>query len=243
MSSVWILKRGRLKFGLTLYAKLYTKLNMKNLKRETAYLKLRDAITFGDLKPGEKLVEKAVCEMFDIGRTPLREALRQLQMEGYVDVSPNKGAVIRKLSIEELDNVYDVLALLEGYSAEMATKNITASQLTELKKISEETRKAAHASDHQSWFVKNDHFHFFLIDLAGNPILTEEIRKLRRRIYRYRALALTLQGNIEDLAQQHDAVVVSVVQGKSASASLAMRQHVEWTKGLLISFLQQNTWI
>lgn len=218
-------------------------MNMKNLKRETAYLKLRDAITFGDLNPGEKLVEKAVCEMFDIGRTPVREALRQLQMEGYIDVSPNKGAVIRKVSIEELDNVYDVLALLEGYSAEMATKNITAPQLTELRKISKETRKAANASDHRNWFVKNDHFHSYLIDLAGNPILTEEIKKFRRRVYRYRALALTLQGNIENLARQHDAVVMSVAQGKSRSASLAMRQHVEWTKGLLISFLQQNAWI
>jgi len=222
---------------------LYTKMNMNNLKREQAYQKLRDSITFGDLKPGEKLVEKAVCEMFDIGRTPLREALRQLQMEGYIEVSPNKGAVIRKMSIDELDNVYDVLALLEGYAAEMAVKNITASRLAELKKIAKETRKAANASDHRSWFLKNDNFHFYLIDLAGNPILTEEIRKFRRRIYRYRALALTLQGNIDNLAQQHEDVVIKAAQKKAKEASLAMKQHVEWTKGLLISFLKQNSWI
>ena len=61
------------------------------LKRERAYEKLRDAITYGELKSGERLVEQAISEKFDLGRTPIREAFRRLQAEGYVDVSPNKG--------------------------------------------------------------------------------------------------------------------------------------------------------
>lgn len=216
---------------------------MNNLKREQAYQKLRDAITYGDLKPGEKLVEKTVCEMFGIGRTPVREALRQLQMEGYIEVSPNKGAVIRKVSTEELDNVYDVLGLLEGYAAEMAVKNLTTPRIATLKNLAREAKTAARASNHRTWFVKNDEFHSYLMDLAGNPILTEEIRKFRRRIYRYRALALTLQGNVDDLVKQHEEIVVKVAQKKGAEASLAMRKHVEWTKKLLVSFLRHNLWI
>ena len=76
---------------------------------ESAYNELRDAIVQGVLKQGERIIEKDICERFNLGRTPLREAIRQLQVEGFVEVLPRKGATIKRLSIEDLENIYDLL--------------------------------------------------------------------------------------------------------------------------------------
>lgn len=82
-------------------------------QKEEGYQRIRDAITYGQLKPGERLVETKICEMVKIGRTPLREALRQLQMEGYIDVFSNKGAVISKISSWYVEEINNIVAILE----------------------------------------------------------------------------------------------------------------------------------
>lgn len=102
---------------------------------EEAYQKIRDAITYGQLKPGERLVETKICEIFKVGRTPLREALRQLQMEGYIDVFSNKGAVISKISIRDVEEIYNIVAILEGYATEVATGYIRTLDKKELRSI------------------------------------------------------------------------------------------------------------
>ena len=98
-------------------------------QREKAYQEVRDAIAFGDLKPGERLVEEGICKMFKVGRTPLREALRQLQMEGCVDVLPNKGAMVSRISVQDVEDIYSMIAILEGFAVEVAAKNIQSNDM------------------------------------------------------------------------------------------------------------------
>ncbi len=88
---------------------------MTKSKREHAYHQIRNAITYGELKPGERLIENKLCEIFKLGRTPLREALSQLQIEGYLDFVPNKGLTVSRMSIQNVKEIYDVIAVLEGY--------------------------------------------------------------------------------------------------------------------------------
>ena len=96
-------------------------------QRDIAYQQIRDAITFGDLKPGERPIAEKICQEFGVGRTPLREALRQLQMENYVDLTPGRGASISKISIKDVEEIYDLVGLLEGFAAEIAAEKISAS--------------------------------------------------------------------------------------------------------------------
>ena len=87
---------------------------------ERVYKEIRGDIILSRLKPGERLLENKLCEEFKVSRTPLREALRQLQAQGYITVEKNRGAIVRKMSIDEVEELYSILALLEPYSAAKA---------------------------------------------------------------------------------------------------------------------------
>ncbi len=216
---------------------------MSILKREQAYEKLRYAITYGDLKPGEKIVETTACEMFKVGRTPLREALRQLQTESYIAVLPNKGAIVRKITREELDNVYDVLSLLEGDAVGKATLNMTSSQVARLDKVVKETNEPLIVSDYKLYFKKNEEFHALIREFSGNAVLKEEIEKFRRRIFRYRALGLSIQSDLEILAEQHATIAEKMAQKKASEAKMTMREHFESCKRRMVDFLRDNSWL
>jgi len=102
---------------------------------EKIYEQIRDAIIFSRLKPGERLSENKLREKFKVSRTPVREALIQLQAQGYTTVGKNKSAVVRKASIEEVEELYSILSLLEPYSAGMAARWRTKKDITRLEKI------------------------------------------------------------------------------------------------------------
>jgi DNA-binding GntR family transcriptional regulator len=215
---------------------------MDILKREQAYQCLRDAITFGKLKPGEKVIEKTVSEMFHLGRTPLREALRQLEMEGFIDVFPNRGAFVRKISVEDLEEVYDVLAVLEAYAVESAAGSMNASVINELKGIEKELIRAARGKDFKKWLDDNARFHGILQRVSGNTLLSGSISNLRRRTYRYRALAVSIPGHVEEYLADHRKILDSIVEGKAEKAGKAMRRHVQGAGRILVNFLRENPW-
>ena len=103
--------------------------------REKIYDKIKTRIIYGDLAQGEKLSEIELAESMGVSRTPLREAFRQLQMEGYIHALPNRGAYVKKLPPEEVEQIYSVIALLEGYAAKLAAKQISHVELNKLKKL------------------------------------------------------------------------------------------------------------
>ena len=216
--------------------------NMGSLKREQAYQCLRDAITFGRLKPGEKVIEETVSEMFGLGRTPLREALRQLEKEGFIDVFPNRGAVVRKISVEDLAQVYAVLAILEGYAVESAVGSMNPSVINELKRIEKELTRAAREKDFKKWLDHNALFHGIFQQVSGNTVLSESILNLRRRTYRYRALALSIPGHVEEYLADHRRILEAASEGKEEKASKAMRRHVQGAGRILVNFLRENPW-
>ena len=209
-------------------------------KRELAYEQLRDAITFGELKPGEKLVEADICEKFQIGRTPLREALRQLQAEGYLDAYPNKGATIRKISIAEVEHVHDILVILEGYAVETATGNLSEQDITNLRKIDRDLKAAAKTKNHNNWIDLNMRFHEYFWRVSGNPVLSDDIQRLRNRIYRSRGLIATFTGNAGKYIKEHEAILSMVSKGDGIGAGKAMKAHLRARKEILSRFLREN---
>jgi DNA-binding GntR family transcriptional regulator len=196
-------------------------------ERERAYQKIREAITYGQLKPGERLVEINLCELFKIGRTPIREALRQLQMEGYIEVLPNKGAVVKKVTVEELEWVYCVLSAVEAYAAELSTKKATESEMRVLLDIHEGLNKAMEEENYEAWFNGNNLFHDYIHRFSGNPILSDEITRLRNRCYRNRRFTISLQQTILSYINEHKLILDAMIQGDSEKAAVAMRAHLD----------------
>jgi DNA-binding GntR family transcriptional regulator len=211
-------------------------------ERERAYQKIREAITYGHLKPGEKMVEMGLCQTFQIGRTPIREALRQLQMEGYIEVSVNRGAIIKKTTVEELEWVYDTLSVLESYAVELLTRKITSSEIKSLRTIQSNLAKATQQLDYKRWFDGNNLFHERLHRLSGNPVLSEEIVRLRNRIYRNRSLTLTLQGRFHAYIGEHKGILDAMIQRNPGKAATAMRTHLNNAKINVTKFLRENPW-
>ena len=116
-----------------------------------------------------------ICDKFQVDRTPLREDLRQLQAEGCLDVYPNKGATIRKISVEEVEHVHDLLIILEGHAVEIATGNISAKDIKKLRNIHSDMKTAVKTKNHTNWIDANMRFHEYFWRLSGNPVLFEDI--------------------------------------------------------------------
>src|SRR5690349_6633325 len=115
--------------------------------REKILETIRDAIMSGALKPGEKVAEPELAERFGISRTPIREAFRQLESEGYLTVIPRKGAVVVSFSPKEVEEFYAIKSILEGYAARRACINLTAREVDKLKTINEKLRQLADDGD------------------------------------------------------------------------------------------------
>ena len=220
-----------------------TKLDMINLKREIAYQRLRDAILFGRLKPGEKVVQEMVAEMLHIGRTPLREALRQLETEGYLEVVPNKGAVVKKLSVQEVEECYEVLALLEGYAVKRATRLLDSSAFEEFRAIEKRMMIAAKARDYDKSLEENALFHRYFHEVVQNSLLSKQIENLRRQTYRYRAFAVSVSDNVKENLAEHRRILDAVAGGNAEKACKAMQQHVLNAGSRLKAFFLRHPWV
>jgi DNA-binding GntR family transcriptional regulator len=208
-------------------------------RREETYHKIQRAIINGTLSPGERLVEKRICDEFKVGRTPLREVLRQLEAEGYVDVFPNKGAVVRKMSLKEVGDIYDIVALLEGYATEIATRYITSEDKRKLRNIQNECKEAGRSKDYRKWLEKNALFHGYFPRLSGKAYLFNQIDSLRSKNYRYRLIAATIPGRMEKHIRAHEEILKAVFKMNARQAGNAMRRHVLYVKTMLIDILRQ----
>ena len=111
--------------------------------REKILEMIRDAILKGTMKPGERVSEPELAERFGISRTPIREAFRQLESEGYLEVIPRKGAVVASLSERDIEEFYAIKILLEGFAAKMAAEKLTEKDIDRLESINERLKKVA----------------------------------------------------------------------------------------------------
>jgi DNA-binding GntR family transcriptional regulator len=208
-------------------------------KRVYAYNTVRNAITYGKLKPGERLVEKRLCEMFNIGRTPLREALRQLEIEGYLEFIPNKGVTITRISIENVKDIYDILGVLEGYATETAARYLSTKDIRKIESIQKDQRRAWAAKDFKKWLDKNAVFHEYVVKAARNNFLSGIIDNLRHRVYRYRLISITIPGAVEEYMQAHEEIIKAISKKESKRAGRAMQSHVLNASKELINFLRE----
>jgi DNA-binding GntR family transcriptional regulator len=209
-------------------------------RQKEAYQEIRKAILNGYLRPGERLIEKDVCEKFRIGRTPLREALRQLEAEGYVEIPRNKGAIVRKISIKELEDIYDMVAVLEAYAVEQAIKHMKPKDKEKLRNIQNRCKEAGQSRNYGMWLRHNALFHGYFAKLCGNNYLYKEVNHLRMRVfYAYDNIATLILGPIEKYIRAHEEILKAVYEMNERQASSAMRRHVLDVKKMFVRVHEQ----
>jgi len=204
---------------------------------DKVYEEIRDAITFSRLKPGERLLENKLCEEFKVSRTPLREALRKLQAQGYITGEKNRGAIVRKTSIGEVEELYSILSLLEPYSAGKAAKWRNKKDITRLEKIFNHMSTNLKKDDYRLWVRDNDDFHNFIHLISPSQVLQDTIRNLRNRLYRFRIL-MTTKGSIDTFSPQHKEILDAIIEGDSKQAERRMKNHMLVAKKVRIEFLK-----
>jgi DNA-binding GntR family transcriptional regulator len=187
---------------------------------------LREKIFSGELAPGSFVDELALCEQMQISRTPLREALKVLAAEGLVRQEPRRGSFINEVTEKDLDEIFPVIALLEGRCAFEAAQNATDADLEALTTLHERLQKMARANRIQDYYAANVTIHEAIITLADNRWLAQVIGDLRKILKLARLQQLSAPGRMQQSCAEHMAVFAALQARDAAGAEAAMRTHL-----------------
>ena len=187
---------------------------------------LRDRIFAGELLPGSFLDEVALCNSLEISRTPLREALKVLTAEGLVRHEPRRGCFVSEVTEQDLDDIFPVIALLEGRCAFEAARNATQADLAVLETLHERLAKQARARRITDYYATNFAIHEALITLANNRWLQGVIGDLRKILKLARLQSLHATGRMDQSLAEHLAVFAALKARDSEGADAAMRTHL-----------------
>jgi len=187
---------------------------------------LREQIFDGSLAPGSFLDEAALCERLEISRTPLREALKVLTAEGLLRHEPRRGCFVSEVTERDLDDIFPVIALLEGRCAYEAARNASDAELEALEALHERLVRHAKAKRINDYYATNHVIHEAIIALADNRWLAQAIGDLRKILKLARLQQLHAPGRLAQSLSEHLAVFAALKARDSESADIAMRNHL-----------------
>jgi DNA-binding GntR family transcriptional regulator len=187
---------------------------------------LRDAIMRGEYLPGERLVEAQLCERLGVSRFNVRAALQDLGAEGLVEVQRNKGAQVRKVSLDEAIEITEVRMVLEGLVAARAAERITAAQAKELKQIGSQMRAAVKAGEFRNYSELNQRLHSLVRLIAGHHRADALIETLRGPLVRHQYMVSLLPGRPAISLPQHERIIAAICARDRDGAEAAMRDHI-----------------
>lgn len=187
---------------------------------------LEHDIARGGLAPGERIDEAALAERFRVSRTPVREALRQLTASGMVEHRENRGAFVAEVTLEDVFDVYEVLAELEGLCAGLAARRMTEAERREMRSLHERMGKLRAARHRERYIELDQEFHCLLVQAARNSALREHIASCVRRIAAVRRLSMETVHDLSEAYAEHELLVDAVASRNSVEARRIMTQHV-----------------
>lgn len=193
--------------------------------REQIASSLRDSIIRGELNQGQKLTEPDLAKKLGISRTPIREAFRQLESEGFLTVMPRRGAVVSRITRKEIDDFYELKSLLEGYAARIAAGKINEKGIQKLRKINEQLTEIAKNNDIEAFFLKNDEFHNIFISYCGNEKLEELLEHIVQRFMRFRLGAMSVPGRLVKSIGQHNEIIDALEKRDGLRAEALVLEH------------------
>jgi DNA-binding GntR family transcriptional regulator len=188
--------------------------------------RLRTRIYAHELVPGTWVDEQKLAEEYGISRTPMREALKVLASEGLVQLKPRRGCYVTELSEEDLDEIFPVMALLEGRVAFEATAKATDKNIEKLESIHNRLEKSAKQNNIDGFFEANQDFHKELQVLAGNRWLQKAIDDLRIVVRLTRRDSLRLDGRVTQSLEEHRAILAAIQKGDATEAGRLMHDHL-----------------
>jgi len=206
--------------------------------RQQVVENLREAIAVGRLVAGNRLVERDLCEMTGVSRTLVREALRQLEAEGLVEVIPNKGPIVARISTRQAREVFQVRAELEGLASELFAELATEAQMKALQGAFSKLREAYASGNPIAMLTAKSHFYDCLVDGAGNETLGNVLRQLQARAMVLRATSLSQPGRTADSEREIAELMKAIRKRDSAAARKASISHITKAAQAALNMLQ-----
>lgn len=203
-------------------------------KRMTAVdrvrLALADEIVRGIIGPGVPLDEASIAERFAVSRTPVREAIRQLEAIGFAEARPHRGAVVPLFTPEKLNEIFLVMAELEALCARLAAQSATDADKAELQQVHLACRDAAHEGDIARYYELNIKFHETIYAIGHNAFLAEVTVGVRNRVAPFRKAQFQSLGRLTRSVEEHEAVVSAILAGDAEKAAATMRDHLAYVR-------------
>ncbi len=206
--------------------------------RDVVFNTLRAAILKGELEPGERLMEKQLADKMGVSRTPIREAIRKLELEGLVIMVPRKGAEVAEITEQDIHNVLVVRAALEGLAIKLACDNMQPEDIEQLKTIEEDFYEASKKKDVDAIISKDIEFHDFIYQASNNDKLVNIINNLREQIYRFRVEYIRQLDDFSGLAEEHKELVQCLIDRRGDDANNLAALHIQNQEKAVIHQIQ-----
>lgn len=208
--------------------------------RDVVFNTLRQAILTGEFLPGERLMEVSLANRLGVSRTPVREAIRKLELEGLVVMVPRRGAQVASITISDLKDVLEVRCELEEFAAKLACERITELEKTTLKEATEAFENAIKKKDLKLIAEMDVKFHDVIFDATKNRRLLQMVNNLREQMYRYRIEYIKDFDYHETLVNEHRKIMESIISGDIDTAKATMREHIYNQELIVIKNLKKR---
>lgn len=196
--------------------------------REQVYDYLRAELNRGGLPPGAFLDLNAIAKRLGISRTPLRDALRQLEAEGYIEIQPRRGFKLKVLSLDEIRHIYQIIGALESAAVTLAGPNIGKAGLAKMKVENKGILRAIKAQDYELFYKHNSAFHGVFLDACANQRMVALLQSLKQRLYDWPCRKVFLKNWELRLVKEHEDLIALLEAGKFKEAGAQLRE-VHWS--------------
>lgn len=207
-------------------------------KKDSVFKYLRQAIISGDYKPGDHIVEQDICKRFKMSRSPVREAINQLEKEGLVTISPNVGAKVVELTLDDLSDIFDLLEVMEGASSRFACQKLNDEEIDELEEIHFMMIEAANKKNLELFFELNIQFHRFISSRTKNRYLIEVWGNLRAITAPVVQLSQIVEGQTVTAIEGHQKMIGAFKKHNPALAELVTRNHLKDAKKHMLNYYE-----
>lgn len=205
--------------------------------REKVYDTLKQMIIDGVIKPGERIIETEYSNKFQISRTPIREAIRMLELEGLVESQTTGGVIVKTLTREEISEIYKIRIALESLIIEEIIKKINNQDIKKLEKVLKNTKKAFEVKDIEKVFSLFTEFNQILYDIASLPKVTGMINNINLYLKRFRKLSIDNLSRKEEAFEDHVQILEAIKNKELSTAISINRMHLEKSMNFILSKL------
>ena len=208
--------------------------------REVVLESLREAIKNEILEPGERLMEIQLADALGVSRTPIREALRKLELEGFIVMVPRKGAYVADISLKDITDIMEIRLALEELAAGLAADRITEEELEQMECSLVEKREAISQGDMERLVEVDTQFHEALYQASRNERLVAMLNNLREQIQRFRILSLSHPGRMKQSLNEHRSILEAVQEHDVMLARQLAREHIENAEQILLETFDRS---